>query len=495
MDGQFTRKARFVANGNEPRSIESHNTYASVVTRESVRIASFLYATLNDLQILGCYVSNAYQNAPCREKIWVNTGPEFGSDEGKVMIVRKALYGLKSSGFSWKKTLTQNLEDMGYKSSIADPDVFIQPAAKPDGTKYYEFLLTYVNDCLCVSACPENTMDVLGKIYDLKDTVKPPERYLGANIIRWQLNNGRECWAMLGKDYVKNAVRICKDLLAEDQQTLRTGQNADRLIAMTYRPELDVTPVLGTKLASRYQQLIGILRWAVELGQVDILLEVSLMPSYLCQPREGHLEAVYNVFAYLSKHGNAPMAFDDAMPRIVESAFHQSNWSDSIYGEVEEELPPKMPKPLGNPVIMTYFVDANHSGDKVTRRSQTGFIIYLNNAPIDWFSKKHYTCESSTLGSELVAMRLAMERIKALRYKLRMFRIPIEGPTNILGDNESVVNSALKVEARLNKKNNAICFHAVREAAAANWIRVRREPTETNIADIFTKMLDTGGNY
>jgi hypothetical protein len=56
-------------------------------------------------------------------------------------------------------------------------------------------------------------------------------------------------------------------------------------------------------------------------------------------------------------------------------------------------------------------------------------------------------------------MRLATERIKALRYKLRMFGIPIEGPTNILGDNESVVNSTLKVEARLNKKHNAICFH------------------------------------
>lgn len=72
-----------------------------------------------------------------------------------------------------------------------------------------------------------------------------------------------------------------------------------------------------------------------------------------------------------------------------------------------------------------------------------------------------------------------------------MFGIPIEGPTNILGDNESVVNSASKVEARLNKKHNAICFHAVREAAAAKWVRVGWEPTQTNIADIFTKMLDT----
>jgi hypothetical protein len=72
-----------------------------------------------------------------------------------------------------------------------------------------------------------------------------------------------------------------------------------------------------------------------------------------------------------------------------------------------------------------------------------------------------------------------------------MFGIPILGPTNVLGDNKSVVNSASKVEARLNKKHNAICFHTVWEALAVNWIRVGWEPTETNIADIFTKMLET----
>jgi hypothetical protein len=203
------------------------------------------------------------------------------------------------------------------------------------------------------------------------------------------------------------------------------------------------------------------------------------------------LEAGYNIFAYLEKHVEANMAFDDKMPRLDDTAFHKSDWSESVYGDLEEEILSNAPKPLGNPVLMTCFVDANHAGDKVTRRSQTGFIIYLNNAPIDWFSKKQNTCESSTFGSEFVAMRIATERIKALRYKLRMFGIPIEGATNVLGDNESVVNSASKREARLNKKHNAICFHTVREASAANWIQVGWEPTASNIADIFTKMLDT----
>ena len=72
-------------------------TYSSVVSRESVRIA-LTYAALNELDILGCDVSNAYVEAPCREKFWLEAGLEFGDDEGAVMITKWALYGLKSSG-------------------------------------------------------------------------------------------------------------------------------------------------------------------------------------------------------------------------------------------------------------------------------------------------------------------------------------------------------------------------------------------------------------
>jgi len=249
MDGKFTRKARFVANGNQTVGVEPSMTYASVVTRESVRIA-FLYAALNDLDILGCDVSNAYLNAPCKEKIWVRAGKEFGSEEGCVMLIRRALYGLQTSGFSWRTVLSQTLMDMGYKPSVADPDVYLRPASKANGDEYYEFLLTYVDDCLCVSADPKNTMDALGKVYDLKDTVKPPERYLGANILRWQLPDGREVWAMSGKDYVKNAVAIVKGLLAEDGKQLRNGRHTERPMPKSYQPEMDVSPVLGTELAS-----------------------------------------------------------------------------------------------------------------------------------------------------------------------------------------------------------------------------------------------------
>ena len=149
-----------------------------------------------------------------------------------------------------------------------------------------------------------------------------------------------------------------------------------------------------------------------------------------------------------------------------------------------------MPEPLGRGVKMSVFVDADHAGDKVTRRSQTGILIFLNNSPISWYSKKQNTVESSTFGSEFIAIRIACDKIEALRYKLRMFGIPIDGPTDVYCDNGSVVTSAQRVERHLNKKHNAICFHRVRECVAHKMIRVTKEDGGTNLADLFTKLLE-----
>jgi hypothetical protein len=103
----------------------------------------------------------------------------------------------------------------------------------------------------------------------------------------------------------------------------------------------------------------------------------------------------------------------------------------------------------------------------LTRRSHTGILIYLNRAPIIWFSKAQKTVESSTFGSEFVALRIATETIKALRYKLRMMGIPLDGPANVLVDNDSVVKNSTIPLSTLQRKHNSIRYHCVRESVAA----------------------------
>ena len=107
MDGRFTRKCRFVAGGHTTDPPGS-STYTSVVSRDSVRIA-FLIAVMHDLNIWSCDIGNAYLNADCREKIWTVAGPEFGQKHGKVMIIKKTLYGLKTSGAACRSFFSESL--------------------------------------------------------------------------------------------------------------------------------------------------------------------------------------------------------------------------------------------------------------------------------------------------------------------------------------------------------------------------------------------------
>ena len=493
LDGSFTRKSRLVANGSSTDPPKS-NTYSTVVSRESVRIA-FLLAALNDLDILAADVTNAYLNAPCREKIWCEAGPEFGANQGCVMKIVRALYGLKSSANAWRKMISDSLQDMGYESCrYVDPDVWLRPGVKPDGTEYYEMCLVYVDDILCLSHDTKKTMDAIGKLFELKkESVKRPDRYLGANICKHEFHDGSTAWAQHSGDYIANAIKTVEADLDKRGEELKTTKSSHRPFAKTYRPECDVSEELNDEGASKYVQYIGILRWAVELGRIDILTEVAQLSSHNCLPRVGHLEAVYSIFSYLKqelKHGRlGKLVFDDCLPEINENRFEQADWHD-MYGDVEEARPIKAPKPRGKTVKVRCYVDADHAGNLITRRSHTGILIFLQNAPIQWYSKKQNTVESSTFGSEVVAMRTAVEMLEGIRYKLRMFGVPIDGPADVFCDNQAVVHISQRPEARLSKKHNAICFHRVREAVAAGWVRVAKEPTESNLADLFTKILE-----
>ena len=143
------RKARLVAGGHmmdTPSSI----TYSSVVSRDSVHI-TFLVATLNDLDVMSADIGNAYLNAPNKEKIWTVTGHEFGMDKGAMFIISQALYGLKSARAAWRTSFAQALAQLEFQPTCGDPDVYIKPQTKPDGIRYYEMLLVYVDDILVLS--------------------------------------------------------------------------------------------------------------------------------------------------------------------------------------------------------------------------------------------------------------------------------------------------------------------------------------------------------
>jgi hypothetical protein len=127
----------------------------------------------------------------------------------------------------------------------------------------------------------------------------------------------------------------------------------------------------------------------------------------------------------------------------------------------------------------------------VTRRSRTGVLIYVNSAPVIWYTKKQGSIETSSFGSEFTAMKTGMELVIGLRYKLRMMGVPLDGPTRVRADNMSVVINTSKPESQLKKKNNSIAYHFCREVVASKAAYVTYEPSATNLADMLTKSHDS----
>jgi hypothetical protein len=163
------------------------------------------------------------------------------------------------------------------------------------------------------------------------------------------------------------------------------------------------------------------------------------------------------------------------------------NWRE-LYPDASEEMP-NMPEPYGKKVRISCYVDADHAHDTVTRRSVTAILVFINNTPMRWYSKRQKTVETSTYGSELVAARIATDIIIEIHYILRMVGVPIDGPALLLGDNSRVVLNTSVLSSVLKKKHHACAYHWVREATAGNIIRFVHIQGTTNFTDVLSKPL------
>jgi len=157
-----------------------------------------------------------------------------------------------------------------------------------------------------------------------------------------------------------------------------------------------------------FQNLIGVLRRICELGRIDIVYETSVLSQYLAQPRVGHLQQCLNIFYYLKHRGDRswltadPMSFDVNWVPRSEGEIHPKERATAmkdLYPDACDEVAINMPDPRGEEVDINVFVDADHAGNVVTRRSHTGVILMCNMKPVQWYSKKQNTIETSTFGS------------------------------------------------------------------------------------------------
>jgi hypothetical protein len=205
------------------------------------------------------------------------------------------------------------------------------------------------------------------------------------------------------------------------------------------------------------------------------------------------MEQALHIFAFLAKNPKLTLYMDPGEAYLKEVVFTtDASTFKEYYRGAEEEMPHRMPRPRGVAVETSAYVDSSHGANKVTRRSHSGHILFVNRAPVKWLSRRQQTVETSAFSSEFIALKHCIEDVEHLRFKLRMFGIPIVNngeATKILCDNNSVVTNTSNVESSLNKKHSSIAYHFSRWNVAAGVCQIGWIPTGENLADAMTKRL------
>ena len=465
-------KARLVADGHLT-DVPVESVYSGVVSLRGFRLVLFL-AELNKLETWATDIGNAYLEAETAEKVYIEAGPEFGDRYGHLLIIRKALYGLRSSGARWHDKLSDCLRELGFKPCKAEPDIWMRRNGD-----IYEYVAVYVDDLAMVLRKPQEFIDILTTKYNFKlKGTGPIAFHLGMDVYRD--DDGILCLAP--RKYIERMVANYERIFGEAPKQVVTSP-----LEKGDHPELDTSDLLGDDGIRNYQSLIGALQWAVSIGRFDVATAVMTMSGYRVAPRQGHLDRVKRICGYLSKMRNAVIRIRTDEPDYSDLPDIEYDWTRSVYGELSEVIPTNAPPPLGNHVTLTHYVDANLMHDVITGRSVTGILHLANKTPMDWYSKKQATVETATYGSEFVAARTCVEQVIDLRNTLRYLGVPVRNKSYMFGDNESVVNSSVQVHAKLHKRHNMLSFHRVREAIASRMIGFYYIPGVINPADILSK--------
>ncbi|MGH7954773.1 MAG: reverse transcriptase domain-containing protein, partial [Gloeomargaritales cyanobacterium] len=282
QDGTY--KARLVEGGHVTGP-PSSDVYASVVKSENVRLL-FLLAEIHSLDFLMGDVSTAYLNALTKEKVYAIAGPEFGALAGRIVILLRALYGLKTSGNEWHAHFADALRSLGFKPSLIDPNLWMMKVQS-----WYEYICTHIDDFLIASRTAKKIMKQLLTIYKIRN-IGPPSYLLGADITRQKI-----FWTIGSKTYIGEIIKRIEAIF---------GQLAKHKVPMVAgdHPEEDESEILSASDRELYQMLIGMAQWIVNLGRLDIIFALSSLNRFSSCPREGHMDRVLKIFGFLKKYPN-----------------------------------------------------------------------------------------------------------------------------------------------------------------------------------------------
>ncbi|KAL0406498.1 UNVERIFIED_CONTAM: Retrovirus-related Pol polyprotein from transposon RE2 [Sesamum latifolium] len=434
-DGSVDRyKARLVAKGfNQIEGIDYTESFSLVAKAVTVRIFLVLAASYAwPIQQLD--INNAFLHGYLDEDLYMLPPEGYDVKPGLVCKLERSLYGLKQASRQWNLEFTVKLEAYGFVQSAHDYCLFTMVT---DQGRI--FLLVYVDDILITGPSLFEIQKVKSYLHNLF-TIK-------------DLGDARY---FLGLEIARNSSGT---YLAQTKYTLDIIKDAGLLYskaATTPLPQgLKFTADCGAKLQhpDAYRRLIGRLLY-LEFTRPDISHSVQKLSQFLAHPCEGHWSAALHIVKYL-----------------------KGSPSQGIF------------LPASNNLQLSAFCDADWAACPDSRRSLTGFCVFLGTAPISWKTKKQSTVSRSTVEAEYRSLAATVCELRWVSYILKDLGVDILTPIPLFCDNKAALHIMANPVFHERTKHIEIDCHIVRDAYKDGFILPSHIKGTNQIADISTKSL------
>ncbi|KAG7584438.1 Ribonuclease H-like superfamily [Arabidopsis suecica] len=440
-DGSIERyKARLVAKGyTQEEGIDFVDTFSPVAKMATVKILLAFAAKLN-WHLNQLDVSNAFLNGELDEEIYMELPPgyevpETENSEGKLVCkLQKSIYGLKQASRQWFLKFSSTICAMGFQSTHSDHTLFTRLA---DGV--FVVILVYVDDIIIASSC-DSVVPVL--ISQLEQAFKlrnigAPQYFLGLEIAR-----------------SSKGISICQrkyvlELLVE------TGFLGCKPSSIPMEPNhslhKDDTPLIPDP--EHYRKLIGKLLYLCTT-RPDISFAVGKLCQFSSAPREVHLQAVYKVLRYLKGS-------------VGKGLFYSSDLDLTLKG----------------------FTDADWNTCPESRRSVTGYCMYIGDSLVSWKSKKQDVCSSSSAESEYRAMYVGTKELIWIAKIMKDLGVKEPISALLYCDNMAALHIAKNSVFHERTKHIENDCHIVRDKVMSGFLKTMHVRSEHQLADALTKPL------